>query len=452
MSAGSGLIPARVIEAKRDGERLGLDALEGFLRGYLDGGVEEYQMAAFLMAAFFRGFGPEEIDTATRVMIDSGETLDLSRLDGPRVDKHSTGGVGDKVSLALAPLVAEAGVYVPMMSGRGLGHTGGTLDKLEAIPGFRTDLPLGRFVEALERVGCAMIGQTDEIAPLDKRLYDLRSVTGTVPSIPLIATSIMSKKLAEDLSGLVLDVKVGEGAFIREEERAFELARTMVGIGSSYGVPTVALATAMDRPLGRAVGNALETAEAVACLEGEGPSDLREVVLALATEMVLLAESAGPGDAGAVRSRLEGALDDGSALERFRRMVEEQGGDPAVADDPGAALPGAPEIAALEATSAGWVVEVTPTTLGYGVIELGGGRTGLGQEIDPAVGFVLAVEPGRKVERGEVLGRVHARSRDDLDRGLAALSQAIRIEEEPGRERGRPLISHRITAGGVEAL
>ncbi|MEQ9568618.1 MAG: thymidine phosphorylase, partial [Longimicrobiales bacterium] len=260
------MIPTRVIEAKRDGGSIDSGSLRRFLTRYLDGDVEEYQMAAFLMAVVFRGLDGRELDDLVDVMIGSGASLDLSALDRPRVDKHSTGGVGDKVSIALAPLAAELGVYVPMMSGRGLGHTGGTLDKLEAIPGFRTDLDLGDFRRVLEAVGCAMIGQTAEIAPLDRRLYDLRSVTGTVPSLPLIAASIISKKLAEGLSALVLDVKVGSGAFLPDEERALTLARTMVGIGDARGVRTEALVTAMDRPLGRAVGNALETVEALECL------------------------------------------------------------------------------------------------------------------------------------------------------------------------------------------
>ncbi|MGD2068784.1 MAG: thymidine phosphorylase, partial [Gemmatimonadota bacterium] len=289
------MIPYRVIEAKREGRSLAPPELDAFFRGYLAGEVHEYQMAAFLMAVHFQGLDPRELSALTGIMVESGRRLDLSWIDGPRVDKHSTGGVGDKVSLVLAPLAAELGLHVPMLSGRGLGHTGGTLDKLEAIPGFRTDLSLDDFRTVLSDVGCAMIGQTSEIAPLDRRLYDLRSVTATVPAIPLIAASIMSKKLAEDLTGLVLDVKVGEGAFVPEEERALELARTMVGIGDDRGVPTVALLTAMDRPLGRAVGNALETAEAVACLRGDGPPDLRAVVLTLAAEMGRVGEGRGTG-------------------------------------------------------------------------------------------------------------------------------------------------------------
>ena len=315
------LIPTRVIERKRDGERLERGELEGLLTAYLSGDVPDYQMSAFLMAVFFQGLERDETEVLFRTMLESGSTLDLSYLGAPRVDKHSTGGVGDKVSLVLAPLAASLGVYVPMMSGRGLGHTTGTLDKLEAIPGFRTALTLDEFRRVLEDVGCAMIGQTDEIAPLDRRLYALRDVTGTVPVIQLIAASIMSKKLAEGLTGLLLDVKVGSGAFIPEGDRARELARTMVDIGARRGVPTVALLTAMDRPLGVALGNGLETAEAIACLKGGGPPDLRELVLAEVAEMVCLADPT--MDAGEARSRAAGQLDSGSALDRFGRMVDE---------------------------------------------------------------------------------------------------------------------------------
>src|SRR5690606_5454321 len=278
------MIPSRVIEAKRDGGCLPAEDLRAFLFGLLDGSVPDYQVAALLMAVHFRGMTAQETSVLVDAMLGSGARLEAAGSGRPRIDKHSTGGVGDKVSLVLAPLAAEMGMDVPMMSGRGLGHTTGTLDKLEAIPGFRVDLELDRLSRVLAEVGCAMTGQTEDIAPLDRRLYALRDVTGTVAAIPLIAASIMSKKLAETLDALVLDVKVGEGAFIPEEDRAEELARTMVGIGRDRGLPTVALLTAMDRPLGVAVGNGLETAEAIRAMRGEGPDDLREVVLALVAE------------------------------------------------------------------------------------------------------------------------------------------------------------------------
>jgi pyrimidine-nucleoside phosphorylase len=363
------------------------------------------------------------------------------------VDKHSTGGVGDKVSLALAPLAAELGLYVPMMSGRGLGHTSGTLDKLEAFPGFRTQLDLSEFRRVLERVGCAMIGQTSEIAPLDRRLYALRDVTATVPVLPLIAASIMSKKLAESLDGLILDVKVGGGAFIPEEDRALLLAETMVAIGGSRGLPSVALLTAMDRPLGRAVGNALETAEAVACLRGEGPPDLEELVLIEAAEMV----TAGfPGtDRAEAREKAERALRSGAGLERLERLVSAQGGDPSIIHEPSRFFT-APERETVLAMRAGTVLEVTPRPLGLAVVDLGGGRRRMDDTIHLGVGFELAVAPGDDVEVGDPLGTVHAMDAEGLRRGEAVLRAAISVGE--GTPTVRPLVSHRVSSGGTVAV
>lgn len=438
------MIPTRVIEAKRDGEAVPSGLLRDFLRGYLDGGVEEYQMAAFLMAVVFRGLDHRELDDLVDAMIGSGASLDLTHLDRPRVDKHSTGGVGDKVSVALAPLAAELGVFVPMMSGRGLGHTAGTLDKLEAIPGFRTDLDLDRFRRVLEAVGCAMIGQTAEIAPLDRRLYDLRSVTATVPSIPLIAASIMSKKLAEGLSGLVLDVKVGSGAFLPDEERALTLARTMVAIGTSRGVPTEALVTAMDRPLGRAVGNALETVEALECLAGGGPADLRELVVTEAVAMLRVAELG--DDDEERRRRAVRALDDGSALTRMERLVEAQGGDPRVVADP-SGIAHAPVVRVVRADGGGVVTALEPRTLGEAAVAMGGGRTRLGQTIDLRVGFLLAVAPGDEVEAGDPIGEVHAADAAGAEIGAAALRAALTVGS--GAPDLRPLVSHRVTRAGA---
>lgn len=439
-------VPVRLIEAKREGQSLAPAEFRGFLEGYLDGSVEEYQMASFLMAVMFRGLSPRELDVLVSTMIASGASLDLSHLGAPRIDKHSTGGVGDKVSLVLAPLVAELGVYVPMMSGRGLGHTGGTLDKLEAIPGFRTDLDLRRFEQVLKRVGTAMIGQTAEIAPLDRRLYDLRSVTGTVPSIPLIAASIMSKKLAEGLTGLVLDVKVGSGAFMADEAKALDLARTMVEIGESRGVPTDAYLTAMDRPLGRAIGNALETCEAFECLAGGGPRELRALVVRLASAMLGLA-----GDARAPREREDAAarrLDDGRALERMERLVEAQGGDPASVSDP-SLLPAAPVVRRVHADRSGTVARVEPRTLGEAVVAMGGGRARLGGAIDASVGFHMAVEPGAQVEAGDLLAEVHARDAATADLGEEAVRTAVHYGVVASV---RPLVSHKVSAGGTELL
>lgn len=429
MSEGRGtrsMIPYRVIEAKRDGRTLSGGELAGFLRGYLSGEVADYQMSAFLMAVFHQGLAPEELAVLVDVMLHSGQVLDLRSLGRPVVDKHSTGGVGDKVSLVLAPLAAELGLTVPMMSGRGLGHTGGTLDKLEAIPGFRTDLELDDFRSVLSSEGFGMIGQTAQIAPLDRRLYSLRSVTGTVPSLPLIAASIMSKKLAEGLDGLVLDVKVGSGAFLPHPEEARRLARTMVEIGESRGVTTVAMLTAMDRPLGRTAGNALEVREALECLRGGGPPDLRELTVVLAMEMLEVAGE--DGEVRELRARVEAALDGGGALERFARVVARQGGDPdvvlGVVD-----LPGAPVVRPVHAPRGGLVQRVIPERLGYGVIELGGGRRRQNDAIDPAVGFELAVEPGTSIEAGGLLGFVHARDGSGAEVGETALREACEIAD-----------------------
>lgn len=438
------VLPARIIQEKREGKELAPEEFRSFLEGYLQDRVSEYQMAAFLMAVLFRGLNPRELDLLLEMMIESGATLDLSHLQGPAVDKHSTGGVGDKTSLVLAPLAAAGGAFVPMMSGRGLGHTTGTLDKLEAIPGFRTRIPLNEFQEILGRIGVAMIGQTEEIAPLDRRLYSLRDATATVPSIPLIAASIMSKKLAEGVSGLVLDVKTGTGSFLPLREESRTLAETMVALGEGRGVRTTALLTDMDAPLGRAVGNGLETVEALKCLAGEGPEDLRHLSLVLAGEMLFaggLAESLRDG-----YERAEEALDSGQGLERMARLVESQGGEPRVVENPGL-LPEAPDRGAVEASGCGFVVQVDPLVLGYGVVELGGGRRRMDETIDPRVGFVLDVSPGARVEAGIPLGMVHAASPEKLEQGKGILRKAILIREDAPPERG-PLVRERITGDG----
>ncbi len=439
------MIPYRVVEKKRNGGELDRWEMEGFFTGFLRGDVPDYQVSAFLMATYFQGLSPGELEILVEMMIQSGAVLDLSHLPGPRVDKHSTGGVGDKVSLVLAPLAAELGMFVPMMSGRGLVHSGGTIDKLEAIPGVRTDLSLERFGELVEELGVAMIGQTREIAPLDRRLYELRSVTATVPSLPLVAASIMSKKLAESLTALVLDVKVGAGAFIPEQSRALELARTMVAIGESAGVRTTALLTAMDRPLGRTVGSALETREALLCLAGGGPQDLRELVIVLAGEMACAGGVA--GDARAGREQAVRALDSGGALERFARLVHAQGGDSRAVHDP-SRLPAAPERGEVASCRSGTVQAVDPLALGYGVVELGGGRARLGDDLDPAVGFEVLVAPGDEVGGGDLIGLVHAHDGVSLERGRVILKEAIRVEDH-GTCDARPLVSHRVTAQGV---
>jgi pyrimidine-nucleoside phosphorylase len=439
------VIPS-LIQHKRDGHSLDPADWRELIRQYTAGQVPDYQMSALLMAVVWRGMSPEELAALTDAMIDSGDRLSFEGFATPRVDKHSTGGVGDKVSLLLAPMVASCGVAVPMMSGRGLGHTGGTLDKLESIAGFRTGLTLAETRAQIERLGCAMLGQTREIAPADKRLYALRDVTGTVESIPLISASIMSKKLAEGLNGLVLDVKTGSGAFLPEPARAIELAQTMIGLGQVRGCPTVALLTAMDRPLGRACGNALEVEEAIEGLRGNGPEDLMEVTYALGVEMLLLIGAA--RNAAEARRRLEESVTSGRALEKLGQVIEAQGGNPAVLDDP-SVLPQAAEVEVFRAPADGTVIRVEPRRIGQAIVELGGGRRTIEDQVDPSVGFVIPAKPGQRVRSGEPLASVFAASRNGIDAGLAALKEAIVIGE---KGRLMPLITHRITADGVTAL
>lgn len=435
------VLPARVIQEKRQGRELASEDFRGFLEGYVDGEVHDYQMAAFLMAVLFQGLSRGELELLLEVMVRSGAVLDLSDLPGPAVDKHSTGGVGDKTSLVLAPLAAAQGAFVPMMSGRGLGHTTGTLDKLEAIPGFRTRIALEEFREILRKTGVAMIGQTEELAPLDRRLYSLRDATGTVPSLPLIAASIMSKKVAEGISGLVLDVKTGKGSFLPELEDGLTLAKTMVELGEAKGIRTTAILTDMDAPLGRAVGNGLETAEAFRCLSGKGPDDLQRLSLTLAGEMLYAGELAGSAREGYGKAR--GALESGLGLEKMVSLVEAQGGDPRVVENPNL-IPGAPETGVLRAGKGGFVSGVDPLMLGYGVASLGGGRRRMEDEVDPRVGFVLEVTWGSRVEPGDPLGVVHAANPADLEAGIRILREAVTLSEDPAPERGE-LVRDRIS-------
>ena len=439
------MLAHRLIERKRDGGRIEPGEWRALMNAYAAGHIPDYQMAALIMAVFIRGLDRDETSALMDAMLGSGKKLDLSSFTKPRIDKHSTGGVGDKVSIVLAPLVAVCGVAVPMMSGRGLGHTGGTLDKLEAIPGFRTDLSLDDAVKQLEELGCALIGQTSEIAPADRKLYALRDATGTVESIPLIAASIMSKKLAESLTGLVLDVKRGSGAFLPELDRGLDLARTMIELGVDHGCPVVALLTAMDRPLGRACGNALEVEEAILALRGEGPPDLMNVTYALGAEMLVLGGVAPNTDAA--RRELEKAIGTGRAAERMQQIIEAQGGNPGVVDDP-AALPQASHVDLFAAPRRGFVARVEPRAIGRGVIALGGGRTKIDDTVDPAVGFVITAKPGDWVEVGEPLATVFAGDRSGIETGRAALRTAIAIADEA--DPPLPIVSHRVTASGVE--
>jgi pyrimidine-nucleoside phosphorylase len=437
-----------LIERKRDGGALTPEEWSALVAGYTAGRIPDYQMSALLMAVMWRGLERAELAALTDAMIASGQRLSFDGWTTPRVDKHSTGGVGDKVSLVLAPLVAACGVAVPMMSGRGLGHTGGTLDKLEAIPGFRTDLSLPEAKTQLQRLGVVLIGQTPEIAPADKRLYALRDVTGTVEAIPLIAASIMSKKLAEGLTGLVLDVKHGGGAFLPETARGLELAQTMIALGEDRGCPTVALLTAMDRPLGRACGNALETEEAILALRGEGPEDLMEVTYALGVEMLLMARiETSPVKA---RQRLENALSSGLAAEKFEQVIEAQGGNPKVVEDP-SGLPQAQVVEVFAARATGVVTAVEPRVIGRAIVAMGGGRTTVEDTVEPSVGFVITVKPGDKVLAGEPIASVFAQDAAGVQLAFEALGQAIvvgdRLTHKP-----LPLVSHRVTREGIEEL
>jgi pyrimidine-nucleoside phosphorylase len=442
------MIVPRLIERKRDGRRLEPAEIREFVLAYAAGGVPDYQMAAFLMAVYFRGFDPSERNALMEAMLESGKRLDLSRLPMPRIDKHSTGGVGDKTSLILAPLIASLGVAVPMMSGRGLGHTGGTLDKLESIPGFSAGLTLAQAESQIARIGCAMLSQTDEIVPADRKMYALRDATATVEVIPLIAASIMSKKISEDLTGLVLDIKRGSGSFLPKLDDELELAKAMIDLGASHGCPVVALLTAMDRPLGHACGNALEVAEAIDVLKGGGPVDLIEVTTALGTAMLVLGGVASSQEAA--HAMMADAINSGRALIKLEEIVAAQGGDKGIVRDPGR-LPRAGHVETFVAKREGVIQSVDPRAIGYGVIALGGGRRSMEDRIDPSVGFVISAKPGLHVAKGQPLATIHARSSEDLAVGKSILEGAIAIGDSLVTH-PLPLISHRVTARGVTAL
>jgi pyrimidine-nucleoside phosphorylase len=433
-----------LIAKKRDGGRLSEEEIERIIRSFGGGELADYQMSALLMAIFFRGMDDAETVALTRAMLHSGDVLDLSGIPGRKVDKHSTGGVGDKVSICLAPLVAACGVKVPMVSGRGLGHTGGTLDKLEAIPGFQVSLDADTFARVVRDVGTCMIGQTSRIAPADKRIYALRDVTATVESIPLIVASILSKKLAEGIDALVLDVKVGRGAFMKTEADARALAAALVRVGTAAGKRVVALLTDMSRPLGKTVGNALETREAIDVLFGRGPDDLTACTMALGVEMLLAGE--GAKDEGEAQAKLARAVEDGSAAATLERMIEAQGGDPSVVRDP-SKLPRAPVVVDVTADRAGFIAGINPLEIGLTAVALGAGRTRADQAVDPAVGVELLRGIGDRVEAGAPLARLHVREPDDaalaaaLARVLASFSLGDAPPEEP-----RPLILGRIHA------
>lgn len=418
-----------LIQRKRDGEALQDDEIAWLIKGYTGGSVTDYQMAAMAMAVFLNGLTSNELAAWTAAMLNSGEVLDFSHVTAPKVDKHSTGGVGDKVSIPLAPMVAACGVAVPMMSGRGLGHTGGTLDKLESIPGFTTSLDRHRFGEVLNECGLVLAGQSESLVPADQKLYALRDATGTVESIPLIASSIMSKKLAEDLDGLVLDTKFGLGAFLPQKERALELARTMVDIGAAHGVATVALLTAMDQPLGHEVGNACEIRESIEVLNGGGPDDLVEITYALGTEMLMLAGVA--ADRQEAVSMLDSTRTSGAAAEVFEAVIRAQGGDPHVVSDP-SILPSAPREHSVTAVRPGFVRVCDARRIGLAAMRLGAGRERKEDTIDPGVGITVHAKIGTEVATGDRLVTLRYRHPARLDEALAALTEAFEItEQEP---------------------
>ena len=405
--------PVALITAKRDGEALPTDDLKGLIDAYTRGDVPDYQMSAFLMASFLRGMNGQETAALTDAMLYSGVVLDLSATPGLKVDKHSTGGVGDKVSLILAPMVAACGVPVPMISGRGLGHSGGTLDKLEAIPGFRTDLSIAEYKAQLATLGLVMIGQTREIAPADRKLYALRDVTATVEFIPFIAASIMSKKLAEGIDALVLDVKAGRGAFMKTQADARRLAETLVGIGERFGKPTVAWMTSMDVPLGRAIGNWPEVEESIRCLRGEDVPDLMEVTLALAGEMIYLGGVAASPEEGRAHARQ--AIASGKAFDTFVELVEAQHGDASVLRDP-ASRDGSAPVAEVRAPehAQGYVADLDALALGHLAMAMGAGRRTKDDRVDPTAGIVLHKKPGDAVTPGDVLASLHTKKTDAL--------------------------------------
>jgi pyrimidine-nucleoside phosphorylase len=417
-----------IIRKKRDGHALTAAEIHAFVHGATAGLWPPYQVSALLMAIVLRGMGPAETAELTRAMVESGERLDWSGLAGVAVDKHSTGGVGDKTSLVLAPLAAACGVLVPMMSGRGLGHSGGTLDKLESIPGFRVRLDVPEMRRVIEQVGFVMISPTDRVAPADRALYHLRDVTGTVESIPLISASIMSKKIAEGIRGLVMDVKCGSGAFMKTRDDARALARSLIGIGNANGVRTEALLTAMDVPLGRMVGNALEVKESIEVLRGAGPDDVRDLSVELAAKMVRLGGAAPTLDEA--RAKVRRALASGEGLDRFRRMVEAQGGDPRVVDNTDL-LPSARERHVVRAAKAGYVHGWEAERVGRAAVQLGAGRNRVEDKVQPSVGAVVLARPGDRVAVGDALLELHYRDEDRLAAALEILDGACPVADAP---------------------
>jgi pyrimidine-nucleoside phosphorylase len=418
-----------IIRAKRDGEALSREAIESFVRGVTDGAWEDYQISALLMAIVLKGMNAVETSWLTEAMANSGDRVRLHHIPGIKVGKHSTGGVGDKVSIVLAPLAASCGVVVPKMSGRGLGHTGGTLDKLESIPGFRVALTLDEYKRILKEVGCCLISQTETIAPADKKLYALRDVTGTVESLPLIASSVMSKKLAEGSDALILDVKCGRGAFMQRPPEARALARSLVTIGTAGGVRTEAFITRMDVPLGHAVGNAVEVAECFDVLSGKGPADLTEVIVRIASRMLQVGEKAASDQEA--EQKVRAALESGAALDKLRQMITWQGGDAGVIDDP-KKLPSARHTRAVAAPKPGYVTALDALLVGRAAVALGAGRNKKSDAVDLGAGIMIRKKPHEQVEQGEPVLELRYNDASKLDAAMALATQAVVIGDQPG--------------------
>lgn len=424
--------PQDVIRKKRDGEHLTREEIDFFITGVTRGQIADYQVSALLMAIYLNGMNSAEQQALTEAMLNSGIILDFTDITKPKADKHSTGGVGDKTSLIIAPLVAACGVCVPMISGRGLGHTGGTLDKLESIPGYRVNLSITEFRDVLERVGYVMNGQTGEIAPADKKLYALRDATATIESIPLIVASIISKKGAAGLNAMVIDVKVGNGAFMRNEARAESLAHALVGTGNSCGIRTRALLTDMSQPLGRAVGNSNEVKECIELLRGEIDDTARPVLdlsIELSAHMLVLAGV--ESSLSAAHSRLQRALDSGDALECFRKNIEAQSGDPRVCDDPGQFLPLARESVKVESPRPGFITQVNTTEIGHAIAAIGGGRVRIEDSIDASVGYLAEARIGDEVGPQRPLGLVQCDDPARAREAVARIGSAYEIGDEP---------------------
>jgi pyrimidine-nucleoside phosphorylase len=421
------MTPYEIISRKRDGKKLSEEEIRFFVSSYMEDRITDYQMSALLMAVYIRGMNYEETSALTKAYIESGTGIDLSDISGIKVDKHSTGGVGDKVSIILAPLVASLGVPVPMISGRGLGHSGGTLDKLESIPGFKTDLSIEQFRSLLKKYNLALIGQTKDIVPADKRIYALRDVTATVDSIPLISASIMSKKIAEGIDALVLDVKYGNGAFMKSPEEAEELAKNLIKIGKEFGKQVTATLTSMEQPLGNNIGNWLEIAECLECFAGNGPDDLMEVTYQLCSNMLILGGVA--KTTREARNKCQQAISDGSAFEKFLEIVSAQGGDIEYIQRP-ASYPSARNKAILRAERSGFITKINTSAIGMASVQLGAGRLRSKDVIDPQAGIVILKKLGEQVSEDDAILEIHTNQPKVIDSVLNRLKNAIHIDED----------------------